>query len=178
MKYFNIHKLLKLADFVTLLNVVSGVLAIMFAISGNFNLAAIFLIGAVMFDALDGRVARMFFHKTSEKQKDFGKQLDSLADVISFGVAPAIIGYMMGLRSWYWIIVLLLYVCCGVLRLARFNITKSQTLFEGLPITVGGVIIALLIFVANFQTWPLLIMPYVYLIMAILMISSISIKKI
>jgi len=84
----------------------------------------------------------------------------------------------MGFRSWYWIIVLLLYVCCGVLRLARFNITKSQTLFEGLPITVGGVIIALLIFVANFQTWPLLIMPYVYLIMAILMISSISIKKI
>ena len=174
MKYFNIYKLLKVADFVTLANAVSGLIAIIAAVYGRFNLAAALILLAVVFDALDGRVARF-----SKKSNELGKQLDSLADIVSFGVAPAVIGYMLGLRSWYGIAALSFYLICGVLRLARFNITDPKKIkgFEGVPITVGGVTIALLVFVIGYFPNLLQYMPIVYVLFGFLMISSIPIKK-
>ncbi|MFH1438985.1 MAG: CDP-diacylglycerol--serine O-phosphatidyltransferase [Candidatus Woesearchaeota archaeon] len=175
MKYFNIHKSLKIADFLTLANAICGLLAIIFAIYGVFNLAAVLILFAAVFDFFDGKVARF-----SKKSNDLGKQLDSLADVVSFGVAPAVIGYMLGIKSWYGIAALAFYLACGVLRLARFNITDSKLVkgFEGVPITAGGLIIAILVFFTGYFPIILNYMPIIYFVFGLLMISSIPIKKI
>ena len=163
---------MKIADLFTLLNLCSGVLAVIFAVQGNLNLAVGLIMLGAIFDFFDGKVARL-----SKKDNAFGKQLDSLTDAISFSVAPALLGYFLGLKQWYVVIVLLFYVICGVLRLARFNITTIQG-FEGVPITVAGIVMALLVFVAGF--FPIIVgyLWIAYLIFGILMISSIPIKKI
>jgi CDP-diacylglycerol---serine O-phosphatidyltransferase len=167
-----ISKYMKLADLFTLLNLCSGVLAIIFAVQGKFYIASVLIIAAALFDLLDGKVARL-----SKKDNDFGKQLDSLTDAISFGVAPALLGYFLGLNEWYFVIVLLIYVSCGVLRLARFNITTIKG-FEGVPITAAGIIIAVLVFLAGFYPIIISYLWIAYLLLGILMISSIPIKKI
>jgi CDP-diacylglycerol--serine O-phosphatidyltransferase len=147
-----------LADFLTLANAACGVagvfLAMLHVATGS---AALFLLAAAMapaafaFDVLDGRVARM-----RHQHSVLGRELDSLADVISFGVAPAALGFSAGLTGgWDWI-VLTYFVCCGVSRLARYNVT-AETLsagadkvryFEGTPIPTSVVITAVLAFAA------------------------------
>jgi CDP-diacylglycerol--serine O-phosphatidyltransferase len=133
-----------LADFFTLANAACGVAAIFFAmVYVDSNLPAHFLAAAAMapaafvFDVLDGRVARW-----RNQHSALGRELDSLADVISFGVAPAALGFAAGLRGgWDWL-ALIYFVCCGVSRLARFNITAESlsqgeakvAYFEGTPI--------------------------------------------
>ncbi|MEO8104446.1 MAG: CDP-alcohol phosphatidyltransferase family protein, partial [Betaproteobacteria bacterium] len=106
---------------------------------------------AGVFDVLDGRIAR-WRHKTSP----MGRELDSLADIISFGVAPAVIGYGCGMQGFYDRIVLAYFVACGVSRLARYNIT-AETLseggdkvkyFEGTPIPSSVLIVFLLLLAA------------------------------
>jgi len=177
MKYFNIHKLLKLADFVTLANAASGMLAIMFAFFGRFKIAISLIVLAMIFDFLDGKIARLKKHATVKKE--LGMQLDSLADVISFGVAPAMIGFFVGLRTWWGITILVIYVLCGVLRLARFNVTAKKIKgFQGLPITAAGFIVAVLFFGAIYVPEIIQFMPAVYVVLALAMISSISVKKI
>lgn len=103
---------------------------------------------AMVFDALDGKVARL-----ANATSDFGTQLDSLCDVISFGVAPAVIGFTLGLRGGWDMLVLTYFVVCGVSRLARFNVTASALAdsatgkvkyFEGTPIPTSVAIVALL----------------------------------
>jgi CDP-diacylglycerol--serine O-phosphatidyltransferase len=108
---------------------------------------------AMVFDVLDGRIAR-WRQKTSE----LGRELDSLADIISFGVAPALIAYGCGMQGLYDRIVLVSFVCCGVSRLARYNITAEALsdggpkvkYFEGTPIPTSLVLVVLL-FVAAMQ---------------------------
>lgn len=108
---------------------------------------------AMVFDVLDGRIAR-WRQKTSE----LGRELDSLADIISFGVAPALIAYGCGMQGLYDRIVLVSFVCCGVSRLARYNITAEALsdggpkvkYFEGTPIPTSLVLVILL-FVAAMQ---------------------------
>jgi len=133
-----------LADFLTLANAACGVLAV-FAVMGYVEarapgrlLAAIALIPlALVFDVLDGRVAR-----SRQRHSAMGRELDSLADVISFGVAPAAIAYGAGMKGLWDIVILVYFVCCGVSRLARFNVTAEElsadagkvTYFEGTPI--------------------------------------------
>jgi CDP-diacylglycerol---serine O-phosphatidyltransferase len=133
-----------LADFLTLANAACGVLAI-FAVMSYLEtrdlrrlLAATALIPwALVFDVLDGRVARWRM-----RHSPMGRELDSLADVVSFGVAPAAIAYGAGMKGFWDILILIYFVACGVSRLARFNITAEQlsagegkvTHFEGTPI--------------------------------------------
>ena len=103
----------------------------------NTLAAAAFTPAALIFDWFDGRVARSRHHHSA-----LGRELDSLADIISFGVAPAVLGFAAGLRgAWDWL-ALIYFVCCGVSRLARYNVT-AETLsaggnkvayFEGTPI--------------------------------------------
>jgi CDP-diacylglycerol---serine O-phosphatidyltransferase len=104
---------------------------------------------ALVFDLLDGYVARL----DRTRQSSLGADLDSLADVISFGVAPAVVGYTLGLRGGWDVLVLTYFVACGVSRLARFNVTASALAdastgkvqyFEGTPIPTSIVIVALL----------------------------------
>ena len=134
-----------LPNILTLGGVCLGISSIKFSIDGNFSLAVIFILLAAFLDALDGRIARMI-KGTSE----FGKELDSLTDFVSFGIAPVFILYFWELSKYGklgWAIALIYSVCC-VLRLARFNLTKIEeqqiwknNYFEGVPAPAGGILI-------------------------------------
>ena len=132
MTHFSLIRGFHLADFFTLANAACGVAAVFCSMiyAGSQSLAHFFAAtalapAALVFDVLDGRVAR-WRHTHSA----LGRELDSLADVISFGVAPAALGFAAGLRGgWDWV-ALIYFVCCGVSRLARYNVT-AEILSEG-----------------------------------------------
>jgi CDP-diacylglycerol--serine O-phosphatidyltransferase len=143
-----------LADWFTLGNAICGTAAIFAIISfvetaavRHIYFAAALVLGALIFDVLDGRIARW-----RQKSSSLGRELDSLADVISFGVAPAMIGYGCGMQGLYDRIVLGFFVACGVSRLARYNVTADAlsqggakvTYFEGTPIPTSFFIVGLL----------------------------------
>ncbi len=122
-------------------NLFLGVISIILVFNERPGLAAIMVIIAMLLDGVDGRVARAL-----NAQSQFGKELDSLADVVSFGVAPAFMMYVVALQdvtpalSW---LVTALFPICGALRLARFNVKESQPgYFIGLPIPAAGGILA------------------------------------
>ena len=178
-----------LPNILTLAGVCLGISSIKFSIDGNFSLAVILILLAAILDALDGRIARLI-KGTSE----FGKELDSLTDFVSFGIAPVFILYFWELNNYGklgWAITLIYSVCC-VLRLARFNLTKVEekqewknNFFEGVPSPAGGLLILMpLIYeltdlnikldIKNFT-------PYLTVLISILLVSKIptlSLKKI
>ena len=130
-RHFSMLRGFHVADFFTLGNAACGVGAVFFAM--------LYVAGescrsistrprrwpplAFVFDVLDGRVARW-----RHKHSPLGRELDSLADVISFGVAPAVLGFAVGLRGGWDVVVLIYFVCCGVSRLARYNVTAEAAL--------------------------------------------------
>jgi len=133
-----------LPNAITLIGVCIGLSSIKFALDGKFALAVVAILFAGLMDALDGRIARLI--KGTSKM---GKELDSLGDVISFGVAPAFIMYFWNLQyleklGW---LVCLIYVVCVALRLARFNVNSNDepswkdNFFEGVPSPAGGIIV-------------------------------------
>jgi len=133
-----------LPNMLTLIGVCIGLTSIRFALSGEFHLAIIAIIFAALIDGLDGRIARLI--KGTSK---VGKELDSLTDMISFGVAPAFIMYFWKLSSFGrlgWLLCLI-YVICVALRLARFNVNSNQepswrdNFFEGVPSPAGGILV-------------------------------------
>ena len=153
-KHFSMLRGFHLADFLTLCNAGCGVagifLAMLFAVEGQlwyFYAAAAMAPAAFIFDVLDGRVARW-----RNQHSALGRELDSLADIISFGMAPAALAFAAGMRGgWDWV-ALIYFVCCGVSRLARYNVT-AETLsagadkvayFEGTPIPTSVLLTALL----------------------------------
>ena len=174
----NIFKLIKLPDLVTLLSVAFALLSIFSSINLNYISAAIFMFLSAAADYCDGIVARL-----TKRTGEFGKQMDSLADIVAFGVAPAVFGYMLPLRSAVFTVILVLFVCAGLLRLARFNSSPPSDYFEGLPITASGIIIpgAFFLYIFSFKAYGWgsfsLVMEIIYLALAVLMISSIKIKK-
>ena len=153
-RHFSLVRGMHLADLFTLANAACGVggvfCAMVFVDSRSlthFLIAAALAPAAFIFDVLDGRVAR-WRHTHSA----LGRELDSLADVISFGVAPAALGFAAGLRGgWDWV-ALIYFVCCGVSRLARYNVTAEElsagadkvAYFEGTPIPTSVVLTAVL----------------------------------
>ena len=178
-----------LPNILTLAGVCLGISSIKFAIDGNYSLAVILIMFAAILDALDGRVARLI-KGTSE----FGKELDSLTDFVSFGIAPVLILYFWELNNYGklgWAIALIFSVCC-VLRLARFNLTKNENenkwknnFFEGVPSPAGGLLILTpLIFELaelnldfNLNNWT----PYLTVLIALLLVSKVptlSLKRI
>jgi len=110
------------------------------------------IFAALVFDVLDGRIARW-----RQKASGMGRELDSLADVISFGVAPAVIAYGCGMRGFYDRIILIYFVVCGISRLARYNITADALSdeggkvmhFEGTPIPTSLVLVMVLLSAAS-----------------------------
>ncbi|ANF97091.1 CDP-diacylglycerol--serine O-phosphatidyltransferase [Paenibacillus bovis] len=124
----------------TVLNLGAGTASLLLTVNGHYRLALIWIAMAAVFDVLDGLLARLL-HCTSE----FGKQLDSLADLISFGAAPAMLVLLYQLDDDRWLgpAAVILFVICGALRLARFNISGSINGFTGLPITAAGTLLAL-----------------------------------
>ena len=180
-----------LPNAITLIGVCIGLSSIKFAIDGKFAIAVIAILFAGLMDALDGRIARLI--KGTSKM---GKELDSLGDVISFGVAPALIMYFWNLQyldklGWF---VCLTYVVCVALRLARFNVNSEEepswkdNFFEGMPSPAGGMIVLMplvlsfsglgeLFFEINYD----LVVPIFFVVISILLISTIptySFKKI
>lgn len=148
-----------LADWFTLGNAVCGTGAIFSIISYiatddvlHVYYAAGLILAALIFDVLDGRIARW-----RQKSSTLGRELDSLADVISFGVAPAIIAYGCGMRGMYDRMLLVYFVACGVSRLARYNVTAETmsqesgkvTYFEGTPIPTSIVLVLMLAIAAK-----------------------------
>jgi len=180
-----------LPNTITLIGVCIGLSSIKFAIDGKFAIAIIGILFAGLMDALDGRIARLI--KGTSKM---GKELDSLGDVISFGVAPALVMYFWNLQyldklGWF---VCLIYVVCVALRLARFNINTEEepswkdNFFEGMPSPAGGIIVLMplifsfselekFFFTINYD----LLVPILFIVISILLISTIptySFKKI
>jgi CDP-diacylglycerol---serine O-phosphatidyltransferase len=157
-RHFSMIRGFHLADFFTLANAACGVAAVFLAMTyiashatAHFHLAAAMAPAALVFDVLDGRIARW-----RREHSPLGRELDSLADVISFGVAPAALGFAAGLRSGLDVVALVYFVCCGVSRLARYNVTAETisegtgkvAYFEGTPIPTSVVLTAVLAFAA------------------------------
>lgn len=185
-KEFNV--LVLFPQIATILAICFGLNGMKYALDGNFSYSVICILLAGVFDGLDGRIARML-----KVESSFGEIFDSLADFLSFGVAPAFIMYNWIQYNGYsvkfaWIICIFYIVCCA-LRLARFNsriIDNSSSpvtsFFEGVPSTIGGLLVLLPIISNNigiFLNYEITIFWYGFI--AILMVSSIptiSIKKI
>ncbi|GAC1407577.1 MAG: CDP-alcohol phosphatidyltransferase family protein [Burkholderiaceae bacterium] len=153
-RHFSMLRGFHLADFLTLGNAACGVvgvfLAMRFMVSQtliDFMLAAAMAPAAFIFDVFDGKVARW-----RQQHSALGRELDSLADVISFGVAPAALAFAGGLQGGWDCTSLVYFVCCGVSRLARFNVTAESLsdeggkvrYFEGTPIPTSVALTALL----------------------------------
>ena len=126
----------------TSLNIALGTLSLIMSWQHEWQLAALFILGALFADALDGRTARYF-----GVSGDFGRELDSLCDVVSFGVAPGVLlyGWQLYQLPWYLgALVAIFFAVCGAMRLARFNIntTNVKGYFMGLPIPTAGCMVA------------------------------------
>ena len=178
-----------LPNMLTLIGVCIGLTSIRFALDEKFELAIIAIIFAALIDGLDGRIARLI--KGTSK---VGKELDSLTDMISFGVAPAFIMYFWKLNTlgrFGWLLCLV-YVICVALRLARFNINSNQepswrdNFFEGVPSPAGGILVLtpVIISLSGFDLFKLnydLIVPTFFILTSLLLISKFptySFKKI
>ena len=159
-KPFSMIREFHLADWFTLGNAVCGIGALFSTITYletgdiiHVYFAGGLVVVALIFDVLDGRIARW-----RQKTSAMGRELDSLADVISFGVAPAIIGYGCGLQGFYDRIVLAYFVACGVSRLARYNVTAEALseggdkvkYFEGTPIPSSVLLVCVLMLAGYF----------------------------
>jgi len=178
-----------LPNMLTLFGVCIGLTSIRFALDGKFEFAIIAIILAALIDGLDGRIARLI--KGTSK---VGKELDSLTDMISFGVAPAFIMYFWKLNTlgrFGWLLCLI-YVICVALRLARFNVNSNQepswrdNFFEGVPSPAGGILVLtpLILSLSGLNFFQInynILVPIFFIITSFLLISkfpSYSFKKI
>ncbi len=178
-----------LPNIMTLIGVCIGLTSIKFAFDGKFEMSVIAVIIAGIIDGLDGRIARLI-----KGTSRVGKELDSLTDIISFGVAPAFIMYFWALSEigrvgW---LISLIYVICVALRLARFNISSESepswkdNFFEGIPSPAGGVLVLMpLIFsISELQYFNLnysVVVPIFFIVISVLLISKVptySLKRI
>ena len=178
-----------LPNMLTLIGVCIGLSSIRFALDGKFEFAIIAIMFAALIDGLDGRIARLI--KGTSK---VGKELDSLTDMISFGVAPAFIMYFWKLNTlgrFGWLLCLI-YVICVALRLARFNVNTGQApswrdnFFEGVPSPAGGILVLtpLIFSLTSFDFINInynIVVPIFFIVTSLLLISkfpSYSFKKI
>ncbi len=169
-----------LANSLTVLSLICGFSSIIFCIEGHFTFASWAIILSVIFDGLDGQMARR-----NPVPSEFGEELDSLADVVCFGIAPSILGYIFIYRTFYFwaTLALFIYLFSSVMRLAKYNITPKEKLadyFYGLPTTVSGGILAsfILIYRKGKDISPLpqsvpVIFLFMVLLLAFLMVSRV-----
>ena len=138
-----------LPNLFTLAGLFGGFYAVVMAMNGRFDLAAVGIFSAMVLDSLDGRVARM-----TNTQSAFGEQMDSLADMVSFGAAPALVAYewaLKGVGRWGWFAAFV-YCACAALRLARFNVNTGvvdKRYFQGLPSPAAAALVAGFIWLMN-----------------------------
>jgi CDP-diacylglycerol--serine O-phosphatidyltransferase len=163
----------QLPNIVTFGNLLCGITAIMLATRGYFLAAPLVIFFAGLLDVLDGVLARRFRGGDA-----FGEALDSLADIISFGIAPALLIYEGFLQPWPvlgWVVAGG-YAICGAWRLARFASAEKTPFFQGLPITMAGMTVSSFLFYPNF--WSPRAVALMTLGLAILMISHLRFPKV
>lgn len=162
----------------TFINLSFGVLAILATLESNYILSSVFIILAALVDRYDGRIAR-FLNVSS----DLGKELDSLADLVSFGVAPSLLVFLVfnfktldpfGILG---IIILLIFPICGAFRLARYNATTFEGVFTGVPITAAGSFMALFVLLTKNINIPNIIPICLMFICSYSMVSKFKLKK-
>lgn len=168
----NILKLIKPADIITLLNALLGFASVIMTARGRVDEALVLILLAVIADGADGTIAR--YSGTGV----LGANLDSLADVISFGAAPAAAAFVSlaspGISAWAFSG---LFLVCGILRLARFNVSGKKDGFEGIPITAGGFIVALFLLAGDRVPYAGYVFPPLLVLLSLLMVSTIGYPK-
>jgi CDP-diacylglycerol--serine O-phosphatidyltransferase len=156
----------------TVINLFAGLVATILSLVDQWALAVALVFGAALFDSIDGRVARRL-----NIASEFGKQLDSLADLVSFGVAPALIAYQLNFANigWSGYLLATVFPICGALRLARFNVSSVKGHFVGLPITVAGPLLAAFAYFAPALSETA--EAIVLLVLSGLMVSTLKVPK-
>ena len=173
--------------YLTYMSLISAVLGVGFAVvDHNYFAGAVCLLVSGFLDLFDGKVARTKKNRT-DREKKFGMQIDSLADLVAFGVLPAAIGWAIGLEKWWQWLILALFVLCGLVRLAYFNVLEEErqategganTGFIGLPITTSALIFPLVvIFAEDLGDWFQLAYLIALSIVGLLFVIRIKIKK-
>lgn len=168
---YEMHPYLKKADVLTFLNISLGFTAMVLILNNNIDLAARFIVAAVVADGFDG-----YFARKSKTASEFGMNFDSLSDCISFGVAPALLLYSY-ISQWWVIPISVVYAAAGVLRLARYNVSfkdMEEGTFIGLPIPVGALVMVL----AVFGELPVVLISGAALFVSYLMVCSINFTKV
>lgn len=156
----------------TLANLLLGILSLVYTMEGEYQLSAIMILISMVLDGMDGKVARRL-----DAASPFGKELDSLSDLVSFGVAPAILIYSFKLTALgvSGLLIALAFALCGAIRLARFNVSNITTHFIGVPITAAGSLVAILALLGN--KLPFISFPIVVVILSYLMVSNLKVPK-
>lgn len=163
----------------TFINLSCGVFSLLSTFEVNYVLASVFILIAGLVDRYDGRVARYL-----QVSSDLGKELDSLADLVSFGVAPSILIYTvfefnkLGPSGIIGIILLITLPICGAYRLARYNTSSFDGVFTGVPITIVGCFLALFALLAVNVVIPVIIAIILVIVGSYLMVSTIKLKKV
>lgn len=157
-------------------NLIFGLLSLLTTIQANYRLSVIFILLAGLMDRYDGQVARLL-----QVSSDFGKELDSLADLVSFGVAPSLLIFnLFNLISLGYLgyICFLVFPVAGAFRLARYNSSKFDNVYTGIPITLAGMLVALyaLLTLNSPHNYPITIS--IIFILSYLMVSKFQIKKV
>lgn len=167
-----IIQLIRLPDLITILNILFGFTAILLVLNGYVYDAIILILAAALADGVDGAVARRF------ESGVFGEHLDSFADIISFGVAPAVIYYAIASDYQHAVVcaVSAAYLICGTLRLVRFGIIDIPV-FRGLPITAAGTFAVLSLYIVDSQYLPIAA-TCIFAMLSVLMISSVQYPKV
>lgn len=162
-----------IANSLTMMNLVLGSAAIFCITVDSFTWAALLILLASVMDVLDGKAARYF-----DSISEIGKNLDSLSDLVSFGIAPALLIFVQvsgGAYFWLVAIISLMYICCGAYRLARFNTMNISGYYMGIPITASGMLLAILSLL-SITKFPILTIV-ITLVLAIVMVSKVKVPK-
>lgn len=166
-------------NFLTFANLSFGILSILEMINHDYLLSAVYIIIAALIDRYDGRIARYY-----EVSSEFGKELDSLADLVSFGVAPALlifhkfdlasIGFLKEISVGF----LLLYVISGSYRLGRYNVSRFDGHFSGVPITIAGSALSVYSLVVPSSQPSGFLSVLLLLTLSFLMVSKLKLRKV
>lgn len=161
------------ANIITITNMSFGGAAIMATLNESYSYSVLLIFIAAFLDRYDGKVARKY-----NQESELGKQLDSMADIISFGVAPALLMYEMALTDFgvTGMMMAVMYIAAGALRLARFNVMDSTGYFVGLPITAAGTLLTFSFFFT--EVFSAMFYMILFPVLAILMVSTFTLKKV
>lgn len=174
-----IQKLMNVADIISLLNLSFGFLSIIMTFKGDYFLSALFMIFSLFFDSIDGWVARKLQKNNGLK---FGENIDSLSDAVSFGVAPSVLFYKLGISTGeisevILLVISLIMIICGILRLTRYNVISDKIDFKGfIGFPIPGISFILVVFYLS-GLFNIYIASILMVIISLLMISNVKYPK-